>query len=349
MKAKLTEVEALRDALNSRARLAGEGARGGALDVVLPPSLSVPHAPPPRSWEQPHAGDAPVAAAQAGLAALSCGAESPLPTSSPPAFFIPPARQATRDKHALLPSRSGESDLWTSHGASSTAAASPQPPPQPPHSSLMDVFNESYARHAGPTAGPITGHTAGPTPPPLSPGHRAVELPPGDLVDVLASGAPRAAPRTDVCVPSADDARADHARLHERLRLYGLREKTISGDGNCQFRALADQLWRDPARHAEVRARVMQQLRGDGESYEVFVTESWEGYLARMGTLGTWGDHLTLQAAADAYNVKLCLLTSYRDSFVVDVSPRDGGGRDGGRVLWLSFFAEVHYNSLYKA
>ena len=48
--------------------------------------------------------------------------------------------------------------------------------------------------------------------------------------------------------------------------------------------------------------------------------------------------------------MKLCLLTSYRDSFVVEVAPREeaGGAQPGGAVLWLSFFAEVHYNSLYS-
>ena len=45
--------------------------------------------------------------------------------------------------------------------------------------------------------------------------------------------------------------------------------------------------------------------------------------------------------------MKLCLLTSYRDSFVLDIAPRSGAA-EGGTVLWLSFFAEVHYNSLYS-
>ena len=58
------------------------------------------------------------------------------------------------------------------------------------------------------------------------------------------------------------------------------------------------------------------------------------------------------QAAADAYGVRLCVLTSYKDSFVIEIEgKRKGGGpgEAGGRVLWLSFWAEVHYNSLYKA
>ena len=138
----------------------------------------------------------------------------------------------------------------------------------------------------------------------------------------------------------------DHARLHSRLQLYGLSEKRIEGDGNCQFRALADQLWRDQGRHAEVRARVMACMRREPDAYSVFVCdEPFPAYLQRMAAPGAWGDHLTLQAAADAFQVKLCLLTSYRDSFVLEIAPRQG---EAQRTLWLSFFAEVHYNSLYS-
>jgi hypothetical protein len=66
---------------------------------------------------------------------------------------------------------------------------------------------------------------------------------------------------------------------------------------------------------------------------------------------GTWGDRVTLQAAADAFRVKLCLLTSYKGAFVIHVAPREDARAPppGAAVLWLSFFAEVHYNSLYKA
>lgn len=31
--------------------------------------------------------------------------------------------------------------------------------------------------------------------------------------------------------------------------MYGLKEKVVRGDGNCQFRALADQLFNDANRH----------------------------------------------------------------------------------------------------
>ena len=59
------------------------------------------------------------------------------------------------------------------------------------------------------------------------------------------------------------------------------------------------------------------------------------------------GDHVTLQAAADAYGVPINILTSYQNSCFVNLTPRPE--RVSDRALYLSFFAEVHYNSLYPA
>jgi hypothetical protein len=40
-----------------------------------------------------------------------------------------------------------------------------------------------------------------------------------------------------------------------------------------------------------------------------------------MSKLGTWGDHVTLQAAADAYHVGICVVTSFLDNCVISISP----------------------------
>ena len=49
----------------------------------------------------------------------------------------------------------------------------------------------------------------------------------------------------------------------------------------------------------------------------------------------------------------MVVLTSYKDSFVIELEGKKGGAAAGGggagRTLWLSFWAEVHYNSLYKS
>ncbi|PKA66273.1 hypothetical protein AXF42_Ash006970 [Apostasia shenzhenica] len=44
------------------------------------------------------------------------------------------------------------------------------------------------------------------------------------------------------------------------------------------------------------------------------------------------------------FSAKICLLTSFRDSCLIEILPKD---KDPLKELWLSFWSEVHYNSLY--
>lgn len=48
--------------------------------------------------------------------------------------------------------------------------------------------------------------------------------------------------------------KSDMRKFRDQLSRYGLRIKEMDPDGNCMFRAIADQLWGAPERHGEVRA-----------------------------------------------------------------------------------------------
>ena len=153
-------------------------------------------------------------------------------------------------------------------------------------------------------------------------------------------------PSTGVTAPSAQDSRADHMTLDQRLKAYGLQEKTIKGDGNCQFRSLSDQLFGTPDRHVEVRRMVIAQLMRNADDYSVFVPDDYSDYVRKMSKDGEWGDHLTLQAASDVYGRRICVLSTYEKNFLIEITPKN---MRNPRVLWLSFWAEVHYNSIYPA
>ena len=68
----------------------------------------------------------------------------------------------------------------------------------------------------------------------------------------------------------------DHDVLLARLDAFGLREKVVSGDGNCQFRALSDQLFRTPEFYEEVRKNVVGQLRKHASRYAAYVVAANE-------------------------------------------------------------------------
>lgn len=91
----------------------------------------------------------------------------------------------------------------------------------------------------------------------------------------------------------------------------------------------------------------MVQLRKRRDWYAPYVPGDYGGYCQGMAAPGTWGDHVTLQAAADYYRLRIALVTSFRDATFVEIAPRLPPR--SSRVLWLSFWAEVHYNSLYPA
>ncbi|KAL2939570.1 hypothetical protein RDABS01_033729 [Bienertia sinuspersici] len=152
-------------------------------------------------------------------------------------------------------------------------------------------------------------------------------------------------PRINSFIPTLSDANSDHQRLLQRLQVYGLYEVRVCGDGNCQFRALSDQMFKLPDYHKFVRKEVVKQLKEHRSLYESYVPMKYKQYYKKMGKNGEWGDHVTLQAAADRFAAKICLLTSFRETCFIEIIPQFEAPR---RELWLSFWSEVHYNSLYE-
>ncbi|XP_038979877.1 OVARIAN TUMOR DOMAIN-containing deubiquitinating enzyme 9-like [Phoenix dactylifera] len=154
----------------------------------------------------------------------------------------------------------------------------------------------------------------------------------------------RHVPRINGEIPSADEATTDHQRLLDRLKLYDLVELKVQGDGNCQFRALSDQFYRTTEHHKFVRQQIVNQLKSHREIYDGYVPMAYDEYLKKMSKNGEWGDHVTLQAAADSYGVRIFILTSFKDTCYIEILPNVQKSK---RVIFLSFWAEVHYNSIY--
>ncbi|KAM7266980.1 hypothetical protein ACFE04_009146 [Oxalis oulophora] len=153
-------------------------------------------------------------------------------------------------------------------------------------------------------------------------------------------------PKINGQIPTADEEVSDHQRLLDRLMLYELVENKVQGDGNCQFRALSDQLYRTSDHHRFVREQLVKQLQSHPQVYEGYVPMGYAEYLKKMSKNGEWGDHVTLQAAADWFGVKIFVITSFKDTCYIEIIPHE---LKSIRVIFLSFWAEVHYNSIYPA
>ena len=135
------------------------------------------------------------------------------------------------------------------------------------------------------------------------------------------------------------------APFPQRLRECGMVETQIEADGNCQFRALADQLFGDQECYAECRAAAINQLRSEPDRYREFITEDWETYVSRIENDREWGDNITLQAAADYYEVTAHVYSHDPEMDFPLMLP--SMHLDADRIIRLSHEPGVHYNSVH--
>mmetsp|Transcript_28161 Transcript_28161/g.38935 ORF Transcript_28161/g.38935 Transcript_28161/m.38935 type:complete len:176 (-) Transcript_28161:814-1341(-) len=152
-------------------------------------------------------------------------------------------------------------------------------------------------------------------------------------------------PKVNLYSLDQDSFTKEKSILRKKLDKFALKEKIIKGDGNCQFRALADQIYGENEEYDAVRLAVVAQLREYPERYCEYVPESYEQYMNNMERDGTWGDHVTLQACADRFGMQIYLITSYQDENAVKVIP---AVQKSDKILFLSFWAEIHYNSVHE-
>ena len=146
-------------------------------------------------------------------------------------------------------------------------------------------------------------------------------------------------------------------RLTKRLEEYGLRWKDVPGDGNCQFYALSDQIYGDFNHAKEIRTRAADWLRKNSDKlvggtplrFFVYAT-TWEEFCNNAAKEGTWGDHLTLMAVANVYNVKILIVSSIADdNYITEISPDRKESAPPPKQVILSHFAEYHYGSVTEA
>lgn len=110
-------------------------------------------------------------------------------------------------------------------------------------------------------------------------------------------------------------------------------------DGNCQFASIAYELNRtngnDEATNSSIRQCITEYLSRENDNkfdnsmsyYRDFVSRdkippTWDTYLKDMSKNRTFGDHITLQAAAKIFNVQILILSHLGRSSTVLISPK---------------------------
>ena len=158
---------------------------------------------------------------------------------------------------------------------------------------------------------------------------------------------------------SREDAIVRHASvLGARLARLGLREREAKADGNCQFRALSFELFGTSEHFGHVRETVARLMQRKRDEFEPYVEGPWDDYVAALTDASSWGDELTLQASAEAWDVVVHVVTSSDEHYYLMYgtpapSPRAlftpraaRRKRTAQRHCFLTYTAPVHYNVL---
>lgn len=152
----------------------------------------------------------------------------------------------------------------------------------------------------------------------------------------------------------AEPSLAEHEqRLTQRLEFYRLAlRRGVPTDCNCQYAAASDQLFGKTEKAFEIRSFVAKWLRqsqrmttGDGRTLESYVRTPWDQYCAWVAAPNSWGDHITLFAIAQVYQVRITMVSSIPGShFVISINPVGPAPQE--RVILLAHWGEHRYGSL---
>ena len=121
---------------------------------------------------------------------------------------------------------------------------------------------------------------------------------------------------------------------------YFIRE--VTGDGNCFFRSIADQLGEEGLQHPEVRARIVQYIAKNRPDFEPFIEDDvpFDRYVSEMAKNATWGGNLELQACSKVFEVNIKIFQLDLPCWDVTNWPPTT------RTLFLSYHDGDHWNSV---
>jgi len=136
----------------------------------------------------------------------------------------------------------------------------------------------------------------------------------------------------------------------ERKFLAKLKEQDLTigimhGDGNCLFRAIADQVYGNQELHDTIRQRCMDYLdieRNFFGSYIVGGVAKFDEYLNLKRKDGCWGDDVEIQAMSEIYN---CPIEIYAYS-TTPMRTFHESSEKGINSIKISYHGSSHYNSI---
>ncbi|XP_078443473.1 SEC-C motif-containing protein / OTU-like cysteine protease family protein isoform X2 [Wolffia australiana] len=137
--------------------------------------------------------------------------------------------------------------------------------------------------------------------------------------------------------------KGDISKFRSQLDSLGLKIIEVTADGNCFFRALADQLDGDENAHQKYRGMVVEYIETHQEDFEPFIEDEvpFESYCKSMREDGTWAGNMELQAASLVTRSNICIHHSSSPRWYIR-----NFHAQGSRMVHISYHDGEHYNSV---
>jgi len=123
------------------------------------------------------------------------------------------------------------------------------------------------------------------------------------------------------------------------------------GDGNCLFRAMANQIYGKQSVHPKVRREIINYMSSNRMHFEKYLnTEktSFNDYINSLKALGTWGDNLEIDAASKLYQRQIIIYSHKKDEpfFIQQKTFYEESPGNNGVIRLL--FGDGHYDAIVR-
>lgn len=141
---------------------------------------------------------------------------------------------------------------------------------------------------------------------------------------------------------SYDDLERERQFEIDIRRTKGLEVKRMVEDGNCLFRAVADQVYGDSELYDLTRQMCIDYMERERDHFSQFLTEGFTSYCKRKRRDKVYGNNMEIQALCEMYNRPIHIysygtepINIFHGSYNTDTPP-----------IRLSYHHGNHYNSL---
>ncbi|KAK6235225.1 hypothetical protein SCA6_010562 [Theobroma cacao] len=143
-------------------------------------------------------------------------------------------------------------------------------------------------------------------------------------------------------VSSCSDVERERQFEIDIRRTKGLEVKRMLEDGNCLFRAVADQVYGDSEAYDLIRQMCIDYMEQERDHFSQFITEGFTSYCKRKRRDQVYGNNAEIQALSEMYNRPIHIysystepINIFHGSYNTDTPP-----------IRLSYHHGNHYNSL---